>query len=162
MQNTGTLTGHQTKTGRACLHCMESQIVFFDDYCVLCSRSVRFIYRNDRRGMFRFASFDSEAFRAIAEKLPEQFQVRGSGVSEASQGSVVLYRRGRVHLRSAAALRIAMLLRFPWPLLAAGLALPPFIRDAVYNLIARNRYRWFGKRETCFLPGEGLRERFLP
>jgi predicted DCC family thiol-disulfide oxidoreductase YuxK len=162
MQNAGTLTGHQTKTGRACLHCMESQIVFFDDYCVLCSRSVRFIYRNDRRGRFRFASFDSEAFRGIAGKLPEQFQVRGSGVSEASQGSVVLYRRGRVHLRSAAALRIAMLLRFPWPLLAAGLALPPFIRDAVYNLIARNRYRWFGKRETCFLPGEGLRERFLP
>ena len=188
---------------------MEPQIVFFDDYCVLCSRSVRFIYRNDPGGRFRFASFDSEAFRGIAGMLPGQFQVRGSGGSEASPGSVaadrwqnakatkggdssqpsfgtleaerwqnakatkvgessqsspgsvVLYRQGREYLRSGAALRIAMLLRFPLPLLAAGFALPPFIRNAIYDWIARKRYRWFGKLETCFVPDEGLRDRFL-
>ncbi|MCA1746153.1 MAG: DCC1-like thiol-disulfide oxidoreductase family protein, partial [Bacteroidales bacterium] len=78
-----------------------------------------------------------------------------------SPGSVVLYRRGKVYLRSAAALRIAMSLRFPMPLLAAGFLFPPFIRNGIYDWIARNRYRWFGKRENCFLPDGGLRERFL-
>ena len=201
---------------------MEQQIVFFDDICVLCSRSVRFIYRYDRKQRFLFASFDSEAFRRISPLLPDQDrlqsgldrsadrdatphlsrpsdgadQVRGhSSAKPADPGtthhadssdseqvaansfnqyhnhhndnsrslpdSVVLYRKGRVYLRSGAALRIAMLLRFPLPLLAAFLVVPPFIRNAVYDWIARNRYRWFGKRETCFLPDDDLRERFL-
>jgi predicted DCC family thiol-disulfide oxidoreductase YuxK len=54
-----------------------------------------------------------------------------------------------------------MSLRFPMPLLAVGFLLPPFIRDGIYNWIARNRYRWFGKRESCFMPDGELRERFL-
>ncbi len=140
---------------------MEHPVVFFDDYCVLCSRSVRFIYQNDPGGRFRFASFDSKAFRRIAGKLPESVEVSPGEVTEEPKGSVVLYRRGRVYLRSGAALRIAMLLRFPIPLLAAGFALPPFIRDRIYDFIARRRYHWFGRRETCFLPDEGLRDRFL-
>ena len=135
---------------------MEQQIVFFDDICVLCSRSVRFIYRHDRKQRFLFASFDSEAFRRISHLLPGP-----DNSSRSLPDSVVLYRKGRVYLRSGAALRIAMLLRFPLPLLAAFLVVPPFIRNTVYDWIARNRYRWFGKRETCFLPDDDLRERFL-
>jgi len=157
---------------------MEQQIVFFDDVCVLCSRSVRFIYRHDRKKRFLFASFDSEAFSKISHLLPAQDRLlsaheraterdvaprissRGNS-SHAMPDSVVLYRKGRVYLHSGAALRIAMLLRFPISLLAVLLVVPAFIRDAVYDWIARNRYRWFGKRETCFLPGDDLRERFL-
>ena len=168
---------------------MEQQIVFFDDICVLCSRSVRFIYRHDRKKRFLFASFDSEAFSKISHLLPGREraadrnaashpgsprgidQVRGHPTVQPADrpdnsfrslpDSVVLYSKGRVHLRSGAALRIAMLLRFPLPLLAVLLIVPPFIRNAVYDWIARNRYRWFGKRETCFLPDDDLRKRFL-
>ncbi|MEX0981024.1 MAG: DCC1-like thiol-disulfide oxidoreductase family protein [Bacteroidales bacterium] len=182
---------------------MEQQIVFFDDRCVLCSRSVRFIYRHDRKKRFLFASFDSEVFRMISHLLPDQDrllpgrerpadrnvvphlnssgdgadQVRGHPSAQSANrnsspnrpdnssrslpDSVVLYRNGRFYLRSDAALRIAMLLRFPLPLLTALLAVPAFIRNAVYDWIARNRYRWFGKRETCFLPDDDLRKRFL-
>jgi predicted DCC family thiol-disulfide oxidoreductase YuxK len=137
---------------------MEQMVVFFDDVCVLCSRSVRFIYRHDPGGHFRFASFDSEAFKEIEKQLAGQPVVGSNGEAPAS---VVLYRRGRIYLRSAAALRIAMSLRFPLPLLAVGFLVPPFIRDRIYDWIARNRYRWFGRREHCFLPDGGLRKRFL-
>ena len=156
---------------------MEQQIVFFDDICVLCSRSVRFIYKHDRKQRFLFASFDSEAFRRISHLLPGQ-DLMQSGQDRTLPGrdpntdspdnstrsfpdSVVLYRKDRVYLRSGAALRIAMSLRFPLPLLATFLVVPPFIRNAVYDWIARNRYRWFGRRETCFLPNDDLRKRFL-
>ncbi|MCA1746504.1 MAG: DCC1-like thiol-disulfide oxidoreductase family protein [Bacteroidales bacterium] len=170
---------------------MEQQIVFFDDICVLCSRSVRFIYRHDRKERFLFASFDSEAFRRISHLLPDRDRPLPDqdrplpdrdrlqsgrdhlqpgldrptdppdNFSHALPDSVVLYRKGKVYLRSGAALRIAMMLRFPLPLLAAFLVVPSFIRNAVYDWIARNRYRWFGKRETCFLPDDDLKDRFL-
>lgn len=84
----------------------------------------------------------------------------GSGNSPVSD-SVILYRNGRLYMRSSAALRIAAHLRFPWPLAVIFLAVPRVIRDAIYDWIARNRYRWFGKRETCFLPDGGMKKRFL-
>ena len=143
---------------------MEPPIVFFDDICVLCSRSVQFIFRHDRKGSFRFASLDSAAFRELGAQLT------GKKVAEdlfpdsgqaAGPGSVVLFMNGKVFRRSSAALHIASRLRFPWNLLAAGWILPPFIRDAAYDWIARNRYRWFGKRETCFIPQGAFKARVL-
>jgi len=143
---------------------MDPAIVFFDDTCVLCSRSVQFIFRHDRKGRFQYASLDSEAFRKIMDLLPGvAFPENLSSVSgqSASPGSVVLFMKGKIYQRSSAALRIATRLRFPVSLLAAGWIVPPFLRDAVYDLIARNRYRWFGKRETCFIPDGALKERVL-
>jgi len=143
---------------------MDPAIVFFDDTCVLCSRSVQFIFRHDRKGRFQYASLDSEAFRKIMDLLPGvAFPENLSSVSgqSASPGSVVLFMKGKIYQRSSAALRIATRLRFPVSLLAAGWIVPPFLRDAVYDWIARNRYRWFGKRETCFIPDGALKERVL-
>jgi len=143
---------------------MDPAIVFFDDTCVLCSRSVQFIFRHDRKGRFQYASLDSEAFRKIMDRLPGvAFPENLSSVSgqSASPGSVVLFMKGKIYQRSSAALRIATRLRFPVSLLAAGWIVPPFLRDAVYDWIARNRYRWFGKRETCFIPDGALKERVL-
>jgi predicted DCC family thiol-disulfide oxidoreductase YuxK len=75
--------------------------------------------------------------------------------------SIVLLADGRRYDRSDAALHIALLMREPWPLAFAAILIPRAARDAVYRWIARNRYRWFGRRETCALPPPGLRERFL-
>lgn len=131
---------------------MESYTVFFDDICVLCSRSVQLIHRYDRRGRFNFASLESEAFSNIAHLVPD---------GATAPDSVILYMKGKVYLRSAAALHIASRLRFPASLLAAGWIIPPFLRNAVYDWIARNRYRWFGKRESCFIPEGALKKRVL-
>jgi predicted DCC family thiol-disulfide oxidoreductase YuxK len=131
---------------------MESYTVFFDDICVLCSRSVQLIHRYDRRGRIYFASLDSEAFSKIAHLVP---------AGAAAPDSVILYMKGKVYLRSTAALHIASRLRFPVSLFAAGWIIPPFLRNALYDWIARNRYRWFGKRESCFLPEGALKERVV-
>lgn len=130
---------------------MNLPIIFFDDYCVLCSRSVRFIYKYDKKGQFRFSSIESEKFRDIAFLLPDKSLMADS---------VLLYLNGKIYSRSAAALRIAWRLRFPIPLIAVGFIIPPFIRDSIYDLIARNRYRWFGKRDNCYIPDEELKKRF--
>lgn len=148
---------------------MKQPVVFFDDYCVLCSWSVRFIHRNDPHRRFWFSAVDSEAFRQIAHLLPADIASasgagahrKSSGNNAGSAGSVILYDNGKVFLRSAAALRIAARLRFPLPLLTGLMVIPRALRDAVYDLVARNRYRWFGRRETCYLPSGSLRNRFL-
>ena len=126
-------------------------IVLFDGVCNLCNSSVHFIIARDPAARFRFAALDSAAGqRLLAE----------SGLSGSL--SVVLIENGRAYTRSAAALRIARRLRFPWPLLYALIVVPRPLRDAVYDWIARNRYRWFGKREVCMTPTPELRSRFLP
>ena len=130
---------------------MEYPVVFFDDVCVLCSRSVQFILKHDRRGAFRFAAVDSDLFREkVAPSLPE-------GLPD----SVILLVEGRVFTRSSASLRISGRLRFPINLAVVGLAVPRFLRNLIYDWIARNRYRWFGKMDTCYMPDPELRERFL-
>lgn len=142
---------------------MERYIVFFDDICVLCSRSVQFIHRHDRKNRFHFASLDSEAFRKVAGLVKEA--AAGDHASDPDRGalpdSVILFMNDKVYLRSAAALHIAARLRFPVSLLAVGWIIPPFIRNGLYDWIARNRYRWFGKRDSCFVPGGSLRDRVL-
>jgi len=75
--------------------------------------------------------------------------------------SVILYYKGKYYSRSSAALRIARLLGGAWVVLYAGMILPRFIRDGIYEWIARNRYKWFGKRNECMIPTPGLRSRFL-
>lgn len=125
-------------------------VVLFDGVCNLCNAAVRFIIRRDPGGRLRFAALQSEAaavlLAAQAEPLPD---------------SIVLVEGGRVFTRSAAALRIARRLRFPWPLLYALIVVPRPLRDAVYGWIARNRYRWFGRSDQCMVPTPELRARFL-
>ncbi len=135
-----------------CLHVMKDYTIFFDDICVLCSRSVQFIQKYDSKGRFYFASLDSDAYREIAHLVP-------AGAPEPD--SVILYRKGKIYLKSSAVLRIAARLQFPVNLLSAGWIIPRFIRNGLYDWIARNRYRWFGKRETCYMPDPKQEEHFL-
>lgn len=126
--------------------------VLFDGVCNLCNSTVQFIIRNDRRGRFRFAALQSEAGR----ELLQQYQL-----PEKALNTVVLIAGGRAFTRSTAALEIARRLDSAWPICYAAVVLPPFLRDSVYDFIARNRYRWFGKQEACMMPSPELKQRFL-
>jgi predicted DCC family thiol-disulfide oxidoreductase YuxK len=126
-------------------------VVIFDGECGLCQASVQFMLRNDPAGNLRFAPRQSPAGQAL---------LRQHGFADALPNSVVLVEQGRACIGSTAPLRIARHLRFPWPLAAAGLLVPRFLRDAVYNWIARNRFR-FSRKTACRLPTESERRRFL-
>lgn len=128
-------------------------VLLFDGVCNLCNGAVAFVIRRDPRARFRFAPLQS----AAADALLASLGVARGGLPD----SFVLVEDGRVHVRSTAALRVARRLRCPWPLLAVVLLVPRFLRDPVYDLIARNRYRWFGRREACMVPTAELRARFL-
>ena len=123
-------------------------IVLFDGVCNLCNGAVRFILARDPRARFRFASLQSEAARRL---------LGGDPPAE----TIVLIEAGKTHTRSTAALRIARLLRFPWPLWYGWIVVPRPLRDGVYDWVARHRYRWFGRRDTCMVPTPELRDRFL-
>lgn len=130
----------------------EPSVVLFDGVCNLCNGSVQFLLKRDPEGRFRFASLQSDAGRSL---LAEH------GLAMDCLSSVLLIEDGRVWQESSAALRIARHLPGPWKLLRVFAAVPRPLRDAVYRWIARNRYRWFGKAEACWLPTPELKERFL-
>lgn len=127
-------------------------VVLFDGVCNLCNTSVQWILRRDRAGTFRFASLQSAAAKAELSRI---------GLVDFQADSVVLVEDGQHFLRTDAALRIAKRLGFPWSLFAVFLVVPRFLRDPIYRLIARYRYRWFGKRESCMVPTPAVRARFL-
>lgn len=127
-------------------------VVLFDGVCNFCEGSVRFIIDRDPKGKFRFASLQSEAGKQLAEE-------HGGDTSELN--TMMLIQEGKLYKRSSAALRIARGLRFPWHLAWAFIIVPPFIRDAVYKIIARNRYKWFGQKDACMIPTPEIRGRFL-
>ena len=125
-------------------------VILFDGFCILCNRAVDFIIRHDRDAHFRFAPLQSKAGRDLlgtqAKSIPD---------------SIVLVSESRIDFRSTAFLKICRKLDAPWSFLSAFLIVPRFIRDPVYDLIARNRYSWFGKRNSCRLPEPGISDRFL-
>ena len=127
-------------------------LVLFDGVCNLCNASVKFIIKRDKRDKFYFASLQSNFGKAQLKKF---------GLSIDEFFSVVLIKDHRVFLRSNAALEIARDLSGLWPWLYALKIIPVFIRDFFYNLISKNRYRLFGKRDTCMLPSPELKARFI-
>ncbi len=137
-------------------------LILFDGVCNLCNGAVQWIIRRDRKAIFRFAALQSLAAQRAIEATGA-----GAGVEATSSGtefrpdSIIVIETGRILLRSDAAMAIAGRLGLPWSLARAGRVLPVGMRDGIYRWIARNRYRWFGKRETCMVPTPELRARFL-
>lgn len=127
-------------------------LILFDGECNLCNGFVQFVIRRDPGARFRFAALRS----AAAQRALESAGVRGP-----LPDSVVLVAGGRVRVRSAAALAILRGLGRLWPLLSVFLVVPRPLRDAVYDGIARNRLRWFGRQESCWVPTPELRARFV-
>ena len=127
-------------------------VLLFDGVCNLCSGSVQFIIERDPEARFRFASLQSEVGQRYLDEL---------GVDRRVVDSVILIEGNRWHGESDAVLRIARILGGPWRALAVFRLIPRPVRDWLYRLVARHRYRWFGKKESCWLPTPELRGRFL-
>lgn len=127
--------------------------MLFDGVCNLCNSTVQFVIRHDRKKQFRFASLQSATGQEVLQEL-----AKDKGVSP---DSVILYYEGQLYVKSTAALRVAWLLGGPWRLAEIFRFVPRFIRDALYDRIARHRYKWFGKKDACMLPSPELKERFL-
>jgi predicted DCC family thiol-disulfide oxidoreductase YuxK len=129
---------------------MES-IILFDGVCNLCNDSVQFILKRDPVGYFKFASLQGET----GQKLLKRY-----GIST-ELNSFVLIEKDKIYLKSSAALRVCRHLTGPWKSLSFLRIIPPVIRDFLYDIVAKNRYRWFGKKESCMLPSPKWKNRFI-
>lgn len=127
-------------------------VILFDGVCNLCNSSVQFIIARDAKAQFRFASLQS----AYGQRQMSKFNLPASELN-----SVLLIKDGKLYQKSSAALHIARMLSGAWPLMFAFIIVPPFIRNAVYDFIASNRYKWFGKKDECMIPTPELKSRFI-
>jgi predicted DCC family thiol-disulfide oxidoreductase YuxK len=128
------------------------RIVLFDGVCNLCNAGVRFIIAHDPKAKLRLASLQSPAGQTL---------LAWTGLPTSHFDTMVFIENGQAFVQSTAILRIARHLRWPWPLFSIALAIPAFLRDGLYDSIARYRYRLFGKRDTCMVPTPELKRRFL-
>ena len=129
-------------------------VLLFDGVCNLCSSTVQFVIAHDKTDYFKFASQQSEAGEALMKE-------HGITIPEGDPLSLILIEDGKVYERSTGALHIARHLAFPFKLGWVFIITPRFIRDWIYNVIAKHRYAWFGKKDVCMVPTPELRARFL-
>lgn len=127
-----------------------SQVVFFDGVCLLCNGFVDFLLRRDVERLFQFAPLQGERAKVL---LPAELH--------SDVNTVVLWSQGQVFTRSDAVLTVLTQLGGAWGLMKVFWIVPRPLRDLAYRFVAGNRYRWFGRRETCRLPTAGERSRFL-
>lgn len=127
-------------------------IVVFDAQCLLCNGWVRFLLRHDHRRVIRFASIQGDTGRRL---LAEQ------GLQPEGLETLLLVDGPRCWQHTAAIFRVLHALGGPWRLAWVAWLVPAFVRDPLYRWLARNRYRWFGRSETCLLPSPQHRARFL-
>lgn len=129
----------------------EKPVILFDGVCNLCNKSVQFIIKRDKEAKFLFASLQSPFGQAILK----QFSLPADHFN-----SFILYQDRQIYTRSTAALKMFSQLK-GWKWVNMFYIFPKFMRNGVYNIIAKNRYRWFGKRNECMIPTPKLKERFL-
>ncbi|KJD33002.1 thiol-disulfide oxidoreductase [Tamlana nanhaiensis] len=129
------------------------KLILFDGVCNLCDSSVQYIIKHDKNDVFRFAALQSD----LGKQIINQFNI-----DTQKTDSILLYtpNKGIVY-KSTAALKIAFYLGFPNHLMAIFLIVPAFIRNWVYDFIAKNRYKWYGKKEACMIPTPELKNKFL-
>lgn len=130
----------------------DKAILFFDGVCNLCNGFVQFVITRDKKGYFSFAALQSEIGQEYMQK---------AGMSVEELNTVILYEEGKFYTHSDVALRVVRNLTGLWPLFGVFWVVPKPIRDFIYNWIARNRYKWFGKKEACMLPRPEWKSRFL-
>ena len=131
---------------------MDHPVILFDGICNLCNNAVQFVLKHDKKKLFRFASLQSDFGKSILIKY---------GLPPDNFNSFVLILNGKAYTKSTAALSVAKMLSGPMKLLYGFIIVPAFIRNGVYNVIANNRYKWFGKKESCMLPSPDVAARFL-
>lgn len=125
-------------------------IVFFDGVCSFCNQSVDFLIKIDKKNRLKFASLQGETAKSkLNQSTLDQID------------SIVYYQESKIYTKSKAIIKLLIDIGGIWKVAYLGYIIPNFIRDYLYDLIARNRYKWFGKRETCRLPNEEEREKIL-
>lgn len=130
------------------------KLILFDGVCNLCNSSVQYVIKQDKNNRFLFAPLQSK----IGQDIMNQFNIDTSKTD-----SILLYNpeKNTITYKSTAALKIASQLGFPNHLLSVFLVVPGFIRNMVYDFIAKNRYKWYGKKEACMIPTPELKSKFL-
>lgn len=127
-------------------------IILFDGVCNLCNSAINFVIKRDPNNRFVFAPLQSKA----GDLLTKQYDIDTTQVD-----SIILIKNNKAYTKSTAALRIGQQLTGLYPLLSIFLILPSFLRNWVYDYVARNRYKWFGKKDACMIPTPELRSKFL-
>jgi len=130
----------------------ENPIILFDGVCNFCNSAINFVLKQDKKGIFRFAPLQSEA----GQRLLQEYNL-----STEEFDSFVLIDNGKVYKKSAASLRVMNKLPWYWKEAQVLRIIPTAFRDAIYDFIASNRYKWFGKKEQCMIPTTEMRSRFL-
>jgi len=131
---------------------MDKPIILFDGVCNFCSSSVQFVIKRDPKGIFSFCQLQSSKGKELLSQ---------HGIIDNNLTSVILIQNSKAYKKSSAALQVARQLNKAWPLLAIFLFVPPFIRDRVYDFIGNHRYKWFGKKQACWIPDKNISSRFL-
>ena len=129
------------------------QLILFDGVCNLCSNTFQFVIKHDKKNQFMFAPLQGKAGQEIINKY---------NIDTAKTDSILLYSEEKgLKLKSTAALYISKDLGFPYALLSVFLIVAAFIRNMVYDFIAKNRYKCYGKKEACMIPTPDLKSKFL-
>ncbi|WP_445734155.1 thiol-disulfide oxidoreductase DCC family protein [Mariniflexile sp.] len=129
------------------------KLILFDGVCNLCNTSVQYVIKHDKKDVFLFSALQSE----YGQQLIESYKIDTNKVD-----SILLYTPGKgIDYKSTAALKIAYNLGFPQSLMTVFFIIPPFIRNWVYDYIAKNRYKWYGKKDACMIPTPELKSKFL-
>ncbi|MDY2586560.1 thiol-disulfide oxidoreductase DCC family protein [Winogradskyella aquimaris] len=132
----------------------DKELILFDGVCNLCNSSVLFVIKRDKKNKFLFAPLQGD----VGKTITEHFEIDTELVD-----SIILYSptKEKIYYKSTAALEVAKQLNFPTKLMALFLIIPAFIRNWVYDYVAKNRYQWYGKKEACMIPTPELKAKFL-
>jgi len=127
-------------------------VILFDGVCNLCSSAVAFIIKRDQSARYKFATLQSETTKKLISKF---------NLSPDKLDSIILIENDKYFIKSTAVIRICRDLGALWPLVYILILIPKSLRDYVYDFVAKNRFRWFGKKDQCMIPDEELESRFL-
>ena len=129
------------------------KLILFDGVCNLCNTSIQYVIKHDKQDLFLFAPLQSTIGKELIKKY---------GIDTSKIDSILLYTTNKgIDHKSTAALKVAVQLGFPTNILSIFLIVPPFIRNWVYDFIAKNRYKWYGKKDACMIPTPELKRKFL-
>ncbi len=130
----------------------DQKIILFDGVCNLCSAFFSFVYLYEKNPVLRFGWIQSEEAKDLLKlhNLPVD-----------KMDTIIFIEDDQSYIKSEAVIKISKYLKFPWCLLKTGVILPRFVRDSIYDFVARNRYNWFGKKDSCLIPTGDLKKRFI-
>jgi len=131
---------------------ISKSVILFDGYCNLCNSQVNSILRFDYKKFFYFSNLDSSFSKKV---------IKENKVESLEGNTIILYHNNKIIIKSNAAIKIAYLLGGFFKIFIIFKILPNFIRDGIYDVISRNRYRWFGKSDSCYIPKKEILDRFI-